>query len=89
MQVGRGGFSSREDGWLLGVTPGEKLGNKECFGRVQEMGAFLRDRVPSTGLAPARASQPDWAMFVTLSIVVFHWGMCARLVIFQKVRPKH
>ena len=49
MQVGRGGFSSREDGWLLGVTPGEKLGNKECLGRVQEMGAQHR-ACSSTGI---------------------------------------
>lgn len=49
MQVGRGGFSSREDGWLLGVTLGEKLGNKECLGRVQEMGAQHR-ACSSTGI---------------------------------------
>lgn len=53
MRVVRGGFSTREDGWALRVTPGEKLENKGCLGRVQEMGAFLRDRAPSTVLAPA------------------------------------
>lgn len=89
MRVVRGGFSTREDGWALRVTPGEKLENKGCLGRVQEMGAFLRDRAPSTGLAPAWASPPVWAVFVTLSAVVFHWGVCVRLVIFQKVRQKY
>lgn len=63
-------------------------GDRGCLERCRRWSILLQ-RSSSAELAPARASQLGSAAVVAPAAVVFHWGMCARLDVFQKVRQEH